>query len=251
MISIQLAFSVKSTEKVACPGGGRELKVIGSRLRKYIRDNGEKTALRIRCLQCVGCHQIHHELPDFFLPYKPYEACCFEKIIQSPHKNDIRADNSTLFRWNRWFFILIDYWLGCLHSIALRFQLNLTSVNPASMDSLTVLEKIGRLVDDADGWLSRMTKPVVNVNLWLQTCSAFLSELSAFRLHDEDSIRRGCIMKDPKKRDEVAASRFQLIAPLLSGDLDVAQVAEMKKKICKTSGQEKWASGLGFIDTAL
>lgn len=41
-------------------------------------------------------------------------------------------------------------------------------------------------------------------------------------------------MKDPRKRDEVAASRFQLIAPLLSGDLDAAQVAEMKKNICET-----------------
>lgn len=176
LISIQLAFSVKGTEKVACPCCGEELKVIGSRLRKYIRDNGEKTALRIRRLQCVGCHQIHHELPDFFLPYKRYEACCFEKIIQSPHNNDIPADNSTLFRWNRWFFTLIDYWLGCLRSIALRFQMDLTSVNSAPMDSLTVLEKIGRLVGDAAGWLSRMAKPIVNVNLWLQTRSAFLSE---------------------------------------------------------------------------
>ncbi|WP_443217551.1 DUF6431 domain-containing protein [Sporolactobacillus sp. CQH2019] len=42
--------------KVPCPCCGGKLKVIGSRLRKYIRDTGEKTALRIRRLQCVDCH---------------------------------------------------------------------------------------------------------------------------------------------------------------------------------------------------
>lgn len=176
LISHQRVFSVKGTEKVPCPCCGGKLKVIGSRLRKYIRDTGEKTALRIRRLQCVDCHQIHHELPDFFLPYKRYEARCFEKAILSSPENDIAADNATLFRWNRWFFALIDYWVACLRSIALRFQLDLTSVDSASMNSLTVLEKMGRLVGDAPGWLSRMAKPIVNVNLWLQTRSAFLSE---------------------------------------------------------------------------
>lgn len=43
-------------------------------------------------------------------------------------------------------------------------------------------------------------------------------------------------MKDPGKREEMAANRFQLISPLLSGDLDAAQKAETKKQICEKSG---------------
>nr|WP_028977393.1 helix-turn-helix domain-containing protein [Sporolactobacillus terrae] len=43
-------------------------------------------------------------------------------------------------------------------------------------------------------------------------------------------------MKKSGKWDEVAANRFQLIAPLLSEDLDAAKVAEMKKQICEKSG---------------
>lgn len=43
-------------------------------------------------------------------------------------------------------------------------------------------------------------------------------------------------MKKSGKWDEVAANRFQLIAPLLSEDLDAAKVAEMKEQICEKSG---------------
>lgn len=43
-------------------------------------------------------------------------------------------------------------------------------------------------------------------------------------------------MKEHGKWEEVAANRFQWIAPLLSGDLDTAKAAEMKKQICEKSG---------------
>ncbi|WP_236620369.1 DUF6431 domain-containing protein [Sporolactobacillus laevolacticus] len=122
-----------------CPCCGGELKVIGSRLRKYIEDSGKCVSLRIRRLCCGTCSKIHHELPDLLLPYKRYESCCFEKAISQPNKNDVATDNSTLFRWNRWFLEFIDYWLACLHSIALRFQqMDLAPVAPSSVESLTL-----------------------------------------------------------------------------------------------------------------
>lgn len=43
-------------------------------------------------------------------------------------------------------------------------------------------------------------------------------------------------MKLPGKADEIAANRFQLIASLLSEQLDSAQAAETKKQICEKSG---------------
>lgn len=155
-------FSVKSTEKVPCPCCGGELKVIGSRLRKYIRDTGEQKTVRIRRLRCASCQRIHHELPDLFLPYKRYEASCFEKVMSPAHPIDVAADDSTLFRWNRWFLDWIDYWMACLRSIALRFQLDIDPVDLTSTDSPTVLKCLGRIFGDGPGWLSRMAKPIVN-----------------------------------------------------------------------------------------
>jgi len=176
LITNQRVFSVKGAEKVPCPCCGGELKVIGSRLRKYIEDSGTCVSLRIRRLCCGTCSKVHHELPDLLIPYKRYESRCFEKVVSQPHKNDVAADNSTLYRWNRWFLESIDYWLACLHSIILRFQqINLAPVDPSSVESLTALEKIGRLFGDAPGWLARMARPIVNVHLWVQTRSAFLS----------------------------------------------------------------------------
>jgi hypothetical protein len=48
--------------------------------------------------------------------------------------------------------------------------LDLTSVS-----SETALHRLGRLVGDAPGWLARIVRPIVNINLWLHTRSAFLS----------------------------------------------------------------------------
>jgi hypothetical protein len=45
----------------------------------------------------------------------------------------------------------------------------------SSLCSETALQKIGRLVGDAPGWLDRIVRPIVNINFWLHTRSAFLS----------------------------------------------------------------------------
>ena len=44
------------------------------------------------------------------------------------------------------------------------------------------------------------------------------------------------IVRDQKKAEEMAAQRFQLIAPLLTEGLDVGKAKELKDQICKTSG---------------
>lgn len=150
--------------------------MIGSRPRKYIQDIGEAKTLIIRRLRCEDCRRIHHELPAFLLPYKRYQALCIEKEVGSTAPRDIAADQSTLYRWNRWFFILIQYWLNCLRSMAFRFIWANASVDPSPTGSLTVLEQLGHIVGNAPGWLTRMAKPIINVNLWIQTRSAFLSQ---------------------------------------------------------------------------
>lgn len=149
--------------------------MIGSRLRKFKNDLGEKNILRIRRLRCKICDQIHHELPDFILPYKRYESKCFEKAVTPGTTIDVPVDDSTLFRWNRWFLDSLDYWIACLRSISLRYQLDRDPMDLTSTNTSTVLETIGRLFGEGSGWLGRMAKPIANVNLWIHTRSAFLS----------------------------------------------------------------------------
>ncbi len=43
-------------------------------------------------------------------------------------------------------------------------------------------------------------------------------------------------MKDNEKKEETASERFQLIAPLLSVDLDPARTGQIKKDICEKYG---------------
>lgn len=60
-----------------------------------------------------------------------------------------------------------------------------------------------------------------------------MSDWPVIKLHNEDLNEERIIMKNTGKTDEVAANWFQLIAPLLSGDLDAAKAAEIKKQICE------------------
>ncbi|MBG9559295.1 MAG: DUF6431 domain-containing protein, partial [Bacillota bacterium] len=46
--------------------------------------------------------------------------------------------------------------------------------NITSKCSGTALQRIGRLAGDANGWLTRIVRPIVNINLWIHTRSAFI-----------------------------------------------------------------------------
>ncbi len=85
----------------------------------------------------------------------------------------VTADESTIGRWRNWFFELVDYFLGCLKSIAIRYGKE--SVGNASHIPKSTLQRIWHHVGDAPGWLARIVRPVANSNLWIHTRSAFLS----------------------------------------------------------------------------
>ena len=154
------------------------MSVIGTRNRKCKERSGEMKVYNIRRLACDNCGRIHHELPDFLVPYKRYESECIETVLSNPTSHDIPADESTLFRWYGWFKSLIDYWIGCLISIMHRTKQENNPLDLASVNSETALYRLGRLVGDAPKWLERIVRPIVNLNLWLHTRSAFLSKES-------------------------------------------------------------------------
>ncbi|WP_306432881.1 DUF6431 domain-containing protein [Paenibacillus sp. J22TS3] len=168
------AFFVRCAEVVPSPCCGVKLSVIGSRRRKVASEGGERRLLVIRRMRCSQCQKIHHELPDCVVPYKRYESACIEQILSGPEiLPTVAADNATLARWRNWFQEQYTYLLGCLASIAIRFHQN--PVEELSTPSQSAHHPFGHYVGDAHGWLARVVRPVVNVNLWVHTRSAFLS----------------------------------------------------------------------------
>ncbi|MDI6710368.1 MAG: DUF6431 domain-containing protein [Bacillota bacterium] len=166
-------FFVRSAEQIPCPCCSGHLKVIGSRQRSCINGRGEKIVLIIRRLGCVTCHRIHHELPDMLVPYKRHTGCSIEATVGGEAALSVNADESTLWRWRRWFWERAFYFRSCLVAIAARcFKM---SAEGQSALPRSALHRIWQLVGEAPGWLARVVRPVVNANLWVQTRSAFLS----------------------------------------------------------------------------
>lgn len=175
MKTLLAEFLVRGAGETPCPCCGEGMSVIGTRDRKCKDSLGEARIYNIRRLKCLKCRKIHHELPDFMVPYKRYGAECIESAISNPSSHSIPADDSTLYRWEEWFHSFLDYWIGAIISIMIRTRQD-KSLHTMSADAGTALQKIGRLVGNANGWLARIVRPIVNMNLWVHTRSAFLSE---------------------------------------------------------------------------
>jgi hypothetical protein len=126
-------------------------------------------------LRCTGCRRIHHELPEIFVPYKRYEAESIESVLSEGQSSDVATDDSTLYRWQKWFVQIGAYWSGCLQSIASRFVL---SVEATPIPSPSVLQQIRRYVGLHRGWLARLVRPIVHAHLWVHTRFACLSATS-------------------------------------------------------------------------
>lgn len=61
----------------------------------------------IRRLWCPSCKRIHHELPDFLLPYKRFISACIEKAFRG-QDGTVCCENSTIYRWRRWLRDLLE-----------------------------------------------------------------------------------------------------------------------------------------------
>ena len=147
--------------------------MIGSRLRKYINESGHSVPLNVRRLGCKECHKVHHELPDFLVPYKRYGSSSIESVLTDAAYSTVPADESTLYRWKAWFSYLLTYLIGCLEAILIRTGEG--HLIHAEYVSKSLLQRIWHYVGDACGWLARVVRPSVNLNLWIHTRSAFLS----------------------------------------------------------------------------
>lgn len=122
------------------------------------------------------CKKIHHELPDILVPYRRYSSESVEQVISTSTPTHVAADESTLYRWRSWFNTWASYAIGCLTSIRIRFKLD-DPVEELSDPTQTALQKIGRLVGETSKWLASVVRSMTNINLWVHTRSAFLSNV--------------------------------------------------------------------------
>ncbi|WP_409365320.1 DUF6431 domain-containing protein [Alicyclobacillus cycloheptanicus] len=142
-------FFVRSVEIVPCPCCQSRLYIIGSRKRTWIQSSGNKAKIIIRRLRCQDCRKIHHELPNFLVPYHRHEAQVIEDAVMDKAA-PTGVEESTIRRWRQWFKAFAPYAAGRLESIALRFH---WTVESASAPPRTALHRIGRIVGmSAVGW---------------------------------------------------------------------------------------------------
>lgn len=87
---------------------------------------------------------------------------------------DVAADDSTIARWKNWFKTMSNHFIGCLISVAARYEKE--TVIDLSILPKSVLKRIFFLVGDLPSWLARVVRTVTNLNNWIHTRSAFLSE---------------------------------------------------------------------------
>lgn len=162
---------MRSREIPYCPHCSREMRVAGSRKRKVTGLDGKEKVLIIRRLRCDSCRRIHHELPDFIVPYKHYSAEVVENILQEPEETAdfcSPCENSTVRRTIRWFSLLLSYLEAAVRSLIELNRHNSTLINELS--SLLPLQP-KRL---PAGWLKRLVRTLVNSGRWLQTRLAMI-----------------------------------------------------------------------------
>jgi hypothetical protein len=156
---------LRSEEKLSCPCCGGELRAIGSRKRGFVNEAGDRCAVSIRRLRCEGCGRIHHELPDFLVPYRRHCAKTVEKIVEGD-TGGVCCEGSTIRRAARWFEERAGYFLGCLESAALRLGFAVAGGDAPKL--MCAKASLG----GERGWLGSLVRTVANANLWPHTRSA-------------------------------------------------------------------------------
>jgi hypothetical protein len=155
-------------EKLSCPCCGGGLGVAGSRMRGYVDEAGNRCAVSIRRLRCKGCGRIHHELPDFLVPYRRHCAETVERIVDGDGGGAC-CESSTIRRISRWFEERAGHFLGCLESSAARLGIAVAGGAGAGAGFPRIKASLG----DRRGWLGRLVRVAANTNLWPHTRSAY------------------------------------------------------------------------------
>jgi len=146
-------YQVQTEEgTLPCPICGKVLYLKGWRGRKVIDIVGTIMMLIIRRLCCSGCKKIHHELPDFIVPYKRHCRETIEKIIAGQGRETV-CEDSTIRRIKAWWTTMQLYFMSVLASLTAKYGTEFSK--PTKM--------------------REVVRAVANAHLWSFTRSVFLS----------------------------------------------------------------------------
>jgi len=145
---------VMSKETDPCPICGEGLSMRGWRLRAIINGAGNKTSYYIRRLRCHKCNRLHHELPDFIVPYKRHCAQTIEAVITG----EIKASEGRLVRRvRRWWCAVLPYFMGVIEALRHKHEIR-GSAPPA-------FKEIVRAAVNSNNWV--FEKPVCTRSAWV------------------------------------------------------------------------------------
>jgi len=156
---------IKSREKSICPICGGKLSVRDSRKRTCYHEDGTRKKYRLRRLKCKQCTKIHTELPDFMQPFKRYEAKVVEDVLDDKGRS-CPAEECTIRQWRGWFCNRTALFEAKLRSLKQRLE--------GSPDNILYPSSLLQEIRSTGiGWLSRLTRQLVNSENEIHTCFAF------------------------------------------------------------------------------
>lgn len=141
--------------------------VIGSRNRVCIWEDGELRILVIRRLRCTDCEKVHHELPDFLVPYKRHVSKTIESIVDGDPMSSAPCEGNTIQRIRGWFYEKEKYFCMCLNAVAAQLG------EPPKPSADSLLHQIKDRIRPETKWLRRLVRIIVNSNYWEHTRSVF------------------------------------------------------------------------------
>nr|WP_303803259.1 DUF6431 domain-containing protein [Alicyclobacillus macrosporangiidus] len=220
-------FFVRSAENVPCPCCQGELRVIGSRKRTWVQSSGDKVKLIIRRLRCRDCNKIHHELPNFLVPYRRHEAQVIEDAV-TDQAIPACVEESTLRRWRQWFKDFAPYAAGCLESHASSGMWRVRPLihKPHSIESDGLLDII------RVGW--RVPSDRLQIYIWIHMDTypfGVLIRVWSKYVHADPAKMEVVGMKDSRKAEEIAANRRQILSRLLADGLDGGRARQIRAEI--------------------
>ena len=111
---------IHSQESSICPICLSDMRVIGSRDRKVIGRDGQWQTFVIRRLRCKGCGHIHHELPDFLIPYKRHCTETIEEVVSDKGPENILS-RPTAARIRAWWKVTGQYLRNILLTLTAKY----------------------------------------------------------------------------------------------------------------------------------
>lgn len=143
--------------------------VIGSRNRKIFflmsDSEGEQRIYRIRRLKCPTCKKIHHELPNFMIPYKRQCTATVSHILEGNDLYDL--SEKVVTRIHHWFNLRVNAFIGLVGQL-FKNELRLPHIILPN-DVFSKLDWLKAQFAHHPKWLNHLVHALLFSGLWPHT----------------------------------------------------------------------------------